>query len=228
MRDADGHAKGGLPVAMAFVPHEVEVPVGHAVEFAEDAAAAELTRGGLGLLGGGELLAVAERVDAGEEEAAVAAHGFAQGGGLRRQRRLLHHMARAAEVVLFAPVADGVRESGCKAFGHMVMETIAGQRVFAIRQFPDEFGKRVVEIDAVGRLVGFGEVVRERQIDNFLLLREGEGAFAGELRFVRENGGNGLVELLADALAVGFVRDVDELLDGARVERVDVGLVVVP
>ena len=122
------------------------------------------TRSGLGLLGGGEFLAVAERIDAREEETAVTAHGFTKSCCLRCKCRFLHHVACAAEVVLFAPIADGIRKGGGKAFSHMVMETITGQRVFTIWQFPNEFGQGVVEIDTVCRLVSFGEVIREREI----------------------------------------------------------------
>ena len=127
VRHADGHAERGLPVAMSLVSLEIEVPVGDAVQFGEDAAAAVLPRGALRLLGGGELISVAEHVDARKLERTVAAHRFAERAGLRFERVLFHHMARKADVVLFAPVADGVGESRGEPLRNMVVVAVAGE-----------------------------------------------------------------------------------------------------
>ena len=110
MRHPDGHAQRRLPVPMPLVAHEIEIPVGHAVEFGEHSAPAVLVRRAGRLLRGGELHPVAEHVDAGELEGAVAAHRFAERMGLRLQRRLLHHVPGEADAVLLAPAADRIGE----------------------------------------------------------------------------------------------------------------------
>ena len=50
----------------------------------------------------------------------------------------------------------------------------------------------------------------------------------GKLGLVREDGGNGLAEVLADGLLIALVGDLHEALDGLLVQGIDVGLVVVP
>ena len=93
MRHAHRDAQRRLPVALMAVQAEIRVPAGHAVELGKRALAAELMHRALALLRGCELMAVAQQVDARQPEAAVRAHGLADGCRLASERRLFHHMA---------------------------------------------------------------------------------------------------------------------------------------
>ena len=68
MGNPDGDTERGLPVSVALVTGKVEIPVGHAVQFAENPAAAVLTGSAGRLLNGGKFDPVAEHVNPGQLE----------------------------------------------------------------------------------------------------------------------------------------------------------------
>ena len=228
MRHAHGHAQRRLPVTLQLMAAEVEIPVGHAVQLAGHARIAELMHRGGRLLGGGELAMVAQHIDAGQLEAAVGTHGLAQSGGLRFERRLLHHVAGQHDAVFAAPAAHGVREGGGKALGDVIVIVIARDGDPALRQLPDQLGQFVQQILAIRGLIGFAQVVREGQRHVLLFAREAQRLLAGELRLVGEDGGHGLAEALAQRFLIALVGRGDELLDRLGVERIQIRLVVIP
>ena len=228
MRHAHSHAQRRLPVALQLVAAEVEIPVGHAVQLAGHARIAELMHRGGRLLGSGELAVVAQHVDAGQLEAAVGAHGLAQGGGLRFERRLLHHVAGQHDAVFAAPAAHGVRKGGGEALGDVIVIVIARDGDFALGQLPDQLGQLVQQILAIRGLIGLAQVVREGQRHVLLLIGEAQRLLAGELRLVGEYGGHGLAEALAQRFLIALVGRGDKLLDRLGVERIQIRLVVIP
>ena len=225
---ADGHAQRRLPVAVNLVAAEVEVPAGHAVQLAGHAAAAVLMHGALSLLGGGQLEPGAEHVDARQLEAAIGAHRLAQRRRLAAQRGFLHHVAREHQAVLAAPAAAGVGEGLGEALGDVVVVMIAHDGDLSVRQLPQQLRQMVDQLLAIGRAEGLGQIVRPGQHHVLLLLGKGQRGLVGELGLVGEDGGHRAAKILAHGFEIALVGDLHKALNGRRIQRVGVGLVVVP
>ena len=124
---AHRHAQGRLPIALTFVTGEIEIPVGHAVQFTGHSGAAILTHRTLRLLGRRELDRIAQHVDARQLEATVAAHRIADRADLAMKRLLLHQMSGERDAVFFAPAAESVGKSCRKTLRAVVMIAPARQ-----------------------------------------------------------------------------------------------------
>ena len=100
-----------LPVALELVSLQRPVPTCAAVEFAQDALAAELVGDGAALLGGDQLPSlVGEQVDAGPLHILVVGHAGAGGLGLDTQASLQKVVAGERDAVLVAPVVAALAE----------------------------------------------------------------------------------------------------------------------
>ena len=228
MLHPDGHAQRRLPVTVELVPPEIKIPAGNAVKLAGHTGAAILMHRALGLLGSGELPAAAEHVDARQLKAAIGAHGLAQRRRLAFQGGFLHHVARQHQAVLLTPAAAGIGEGLCEALGNMVVIMIPDQRNLSLRQLPEQLRQMLQQLLSVGRPEGFRQIVRPRQEHVLFLPGEGQRTLMGELGLVRENGGNNAAEVLADGFQIAFVGDLHEFLHRGGIQRIGVGLVVVP
>ena len=138
MGNTDCYAKASLPVAVKLVASEIVVPARNAVQLAHHAGFAVLVDGGLALLGGGELKAGAEHINAGQTEAAVGAHGLAESGGLALQSRFFHHMTCEHQTMLFAPVTALVSKCLGKALTNVVMIMVTNCGNLSVREFPQQ------------------------------------------------------------------------------------------
>ena len=106
MRNADRNAESCLPVALELVAAEIVIPAGNAVKLTEHALGSVLVYDGGRLFGRRVLVEIAEHIDTGKDEGAVAAHGVPHSLSLIAEGALAHDMASEIEVVLSAPVSD--------------------------------------------------------------------------------------------------------------------------
>ena len=65
---------------------------------------------------------VTQHIDAGNAEAAIAAHGVANGLSLIPQRRFAHYMARKCEAMIFTPCAYLTAIGFYETVGQKVLE----------------------------------------------------------------------------------------------------------
>ena len=228
MGDSDRHAEARLPVSVELIASEIIFPARNAVKLREHTLSAELMHGGLRLLCGGEFKIGAEHIDAGNVKAAVRTHGFAQSRSLALKRRFLHHVPRQSYPVFAAPRAADIGKRLSKTLRNVVVIMITGQRNPSVRQLPKDFGQACKNVLAVLRLICFGQVVRPRH--NYVALVVGiiKQLFAGELRFIGENRGDYLSEMLADGFLISLVSYLNKAFNGFRVEGVNIGLIVIP
>ena len=138
MMDTQGHSQRRLPVSRQLMSPEIKIPVGYAVQLAEHAGTAKLMGCGLSLFRRGVFPPVTEHIDARHLKTAVRTHGFSQSIGLGGQRRLLHHMSGEHDIVIPAPVSDGIREGGGKSLRHKIMIMIPGNGHLILRKLPDK------------------------------------------------------------------------------------------
>ena len=226
--DPDGDAQRRLPVPVQFVTPEIEIPPGHAVQFADHALPAVLMHGGLGLLCGRELVPGAEHVDPRKLKGAVGPHRLAERGGLTSQGRLLHHVPRQHQPVFLAPRADLIGKRRGEPFGDVVVVEVTDSGNFAVRQFPDQLGQPVEERLAVGGAKRLFQIVREGKRHVAVALCKGKNGFSRELRFVGEDRRYGFPECRRKTPAITLVGRLDEARDRLRIERVQIGLIVEP
>ena len=219
VRDADGDAEGGLPVAVQLMATEIVVPAGHAVELAQHPLAPVLMHGGLRLFCRGELVAVLEHIDPGQPEGAVGAHRLPERAGLALEGRLVHHMPGQFQPVSFAPSPDLIGKRRRESLGDVVVVEIADPRN-AFRQIPDQLGQMVEQRHAVGGAKGVLEVVRKGEQHVVVALCEGERGLARELRLVGEDRGDGIAEGFGQFPAIALVGHLDKAGDRLRVEGV--------
>ena len=135
-----GDAECGLPIALPLMASKVEVPVGHSVEFARHALPPALADCTLALLGGEELVPVAEHVNPRNLKTSIGAHGFPDRTGLFHERRFLHHVAGQADSMGRAPLANRIGERRVEPLGH-VIDIAVTKRVYRIPKIPEEFGQ---------------------------------------------------------------------------------------
>ena len=228
MVHAQGDAQGRLPVAIALVAGEGEIPVGHAVELGHHALAAVLVLDALRLLGRGQVQRAAQLVEAGDLEAAVAAHRLADETGLAVQRLLSVDMAGEGDAVPGAPAAEGVDEGRDEALRGVLVEAPARRRGRAAGEIPEHLGQGVERIAAERREVAVDQIVGPRHGRLGLGLGGRQRLLHFEMRLVGEDRRHQAAEVLAHRCAVRLVGDLDEAADRLRIHRVDVGLAVVP
>ena len=185
-------------------------------------------RGALGLLGGGELHIVAEHVDTGQLEGAVAAHRLTQRRGLGFERRLRHHMTGQPQIMRFAPLADRVGEGGSEPLGHVIVVAVTGKRPGAAGELPDQFGQRGQKLGAVRSPIGIRKVVGIGEDHILPLPGKLQHRFEEELRLVGEDRRNRPPEFIPHAFGIRLMRHLDETADRGRIEGVDVGFVIEP
>ena len=223
MRAAEVDAEHRQPVAQGLVSREGEVPASHAVAFAEARGLVELMRHAGALLGGVDgIPGLAEEVNAGLLLIFVEAHRGAHAFALREHVVLAEDMASVFEVVLSAPVADELSEVLHEERGGHFVEVMAGLGELHALHIIAQLEGVVQHIVAKALLEGLGERLGPRHgVEEAI-------ASVDVVGFVGEDAGDGRPEVLAVVLEVGLVGDFQELLDGFRVHRVQVGLVVEP
>ena len=212
----------------SLCPLKGKIPVRDAVQLAQDTRSTILVRRGLRLLGRGKLPIIRQHVDARKLEGAVGTHGFPECAGLGLKGLLRHHVPGQHDSVILAPGADLVGECLGKPFREMVVIPVPLHGNLAVRQFPEKLRKMVHDFGSIGCTVGIRKVIREGNHDIADLVGEPEGFLVAELRFVREDGGNGCAEFRADRLQILLMGFLDEPSDGGGIQRVRVCLAVVP
>ena len=165
MRNAHGNTQRRLPVSLQLVTAEVIVPVGNAVKLAHNALTTVLMSHRRRLLCGVKLAAVGKHVDSRQSKGAQRAHCLAYCGGLRPQRRFLHHMSRKRQPVRVAPIAYGVGKGGGKALAGVVVIMIPCVRN-ALGKLPDKLGQTRKYRLSVGGAIRVVKIIgpRERHI----------------------------------------------------------------
>ena len=129
-----------------------------------------------------------------------------------------------------APVAHCVRKRGGEQLRYIIVIAVAVYRNAALRFFPEQLRQHVQKVVTVGCFEALGHAVRpgDRHVGTGLRFAHREALLARELRLVREDGGYGFIEFIAHLRIIALVRHFDEPADGVGVQRVGVGLAVVP
>ena len=182
----------------------------------------------MGLFGGGILSGIAQHIDSRQLEGSQGTHHLAQRTGLAFQGRLAEHMAGQSKAVFGAPLAQLVREGMGEPLRNMGMEMIAHNRYLAVREIPQQFRQLFQKIFLIGFGESLGKIVGPGEDD--VLLSEGktQRLFSGKLWLVGEDGWNGFPEILADVFVIVFMGYLNKTGDGAAVQRVHIGFIVVP
>ena len=152
----------------------------------------------------------------------IETHTLADTAGLYLDTGLLKKVSGVEHIVFLTPFADALAEGAGKEFGAEIVEVVAdfAESLFArkheeLRKFIqyavsetllEFFRKRICPLDTVS-------------IDS------GHLAVIG---FVGKYSRNGFAEFVGDLAAVGFVSDLDELIDGFGIQGVKIGFSVVP
>ena len=228
VRHPGGHAQRGLPVPGHLIALEVKIPLGHAVQFAHDPGLMILPCDAGRLLGGGEVPVVAEVVDAGQLEFPVAAHGVAHDERLASHTVLPQQVSGGQEAVFGAPFPDPAAVVFREHLAQRVVIVPALRTGLFAGAAPDQIRHALEEVLAVHSAEGLGKRFRKGQADFADPVRLFRQAQAVDPRFVGEDGGNGFAEALPHRLEIAVVGGVNEGVGGFRVQRVHVGLVVMP
>ena len=187
---------------------EIKIPVGNAIELAHHSLFIQLANQGLSLLGGGQLGAVAEHIDARQGEGPILAQKVARRFGLPRKGGLFKDMAGEGEPMLFAPTAALGGKSGIEKIGAKIIIAVFDQGIAAVGLLPEKLGQTVEKILAVARLIFFlhkaGPGIKNGAVamsgrDGMLPFAAGEGGLIGE------DGGNGLIKFCPHRLFIGAI-----------------------
>ncbi|OPZ23958.1 MAG: hypothetical protein BWZ02_03020 [Lentisphaerae bacterium ADurb.BinA184] len=224
--DAQGDAQRRLPVALGLEIGERKIPSSGAVQLRGHGRAPELPHRALALLGGIQLHAVVQEVNAGDVHVRVAAHDVAVVLGLGGQCALLDQVPGQGDAVGGAPVGDGAEEAVEQAVAEVVVEAQTREGWRAVGQVPDDFGQVVEEVIAEGPAVGVGQVVGEGQAQVGEVGGGAQARFVNEVRFVGEDSGDGVAEVAADAGGIALMGQGDEAAGGGGIEHVAQGCMV--
>ena len=100
------YAERGLPIALKFVPAEIEFPTAYAILLTHHAFSAALMRHGLCLLRRSIFFVVTKHIDTGNRKLAIMAHSLSYGSELLVKQRFVQHMPRKSYPVPRAPFSD--------------------------------------------------------------------------------------------------------------------------
>ena len=230
VRAAQVDPEGHLPVAERLEPGEGEVPAGAAVGLGQAPLPAELPRGGADLLGGVvDAAALGQHVNPRRLHVFVEPHAGRRGRDLLREAVLFENVPGVLQPVASAPLADLLRIRSHEKVADAVVEVVA--------RGPDALAFEVVgELRQVRQqvvAVALPEDFRQRagpgqRTGSAGLCADGWDEALSAVRLVAEDARDEFSERPAAFAAIGFVRHADELSHRGGVERVNVGIAVVP
>ena len=228
MGNAQGYPQRRLPVSLKFVPPEVKIPSGDAVQLAHHSLTAILTGNRLCLLRGGKLSFVAEKVDARNRKFPVLPHGLPHRAHLRKEAVLLQHMPGEGDPVFRAPSPDPVAVGPGEQLRGMGVKVIPRGGGLIPLFVPHQFRHTLYHIISEALTERFPEGLRPGKFCHLPVPGKFLHPDLAVIRLVRKDYGNPFAEFAAQLPLVGPVGDVDESVHRLRVHGIQVGKAVMP